>query len=786
MEHKAALFMVVLLFALQAVCDLALPLCTSRIVDVGIQQSGIADCAPEYLSSNTYGLLLADLEASGEGTAPAATSAASASDGSVAQAGTSDAAPADELSPAELFAACYEPADPAVVVEYVIPIDGGPAPPVIAYQLADIDSETRAVLSDNLAYPLVEVFYGTEVADAAAAQGGKSLSQQAVAAIQEEYADLNVNVSSMQMHYLWTVGGIMMALALAALILHCSMNFFACRTASKIGRDLRARFFRNVVAFSDSEVGRFSAASLITRGTNDVQLIQNMCLMLQRMAVYSPLVAIGGIIMVARTNVSMWWTIALAVALVIVCAILLIAITMPKFRIMQKLIDRVNLVSREILNGLPVIRAFGRESFEDARFQRANEDLLRTQLFTNRAMSFMGPILMLIMNGVAVLIVWIGGQYVDLGTMQTGDLIAFITYSMVVISSFLFIGVIAVMLPRANVAAARIDEVIEAVPAIRDADAVRDSELFARCEKTASPDSAAGEVASPEPLPGVGIEFRDVCFRYDDDSQNVLDHVSFTIEPGQTVAIIGSTGCGKTTVIKLIERFHDVTSGAVLIDGIDVRELSQAALHRTFGYVPQQAFLFSGTVASNVGYGSHEGEMPQGRIDTALEIAQAADFVRNAEEGLDLEITQGGTNVSGGQRQRLAIARALAVDARGYLFDDSFSALDYRTDKQLRQELAARLAGRTVLIVAQRIATIMHADSIIVLDDGCVVGRGTHEELLATCAEYREIAQSQLSDEELSLADASASAGVQPDAPAAPMPAEPAPAEPTPAEGGDA
>ena len=738
MEHKAAFLIVVLCFVVQACCELALPKYTSNIVDVGIQQSGIENPSPEVLSADTYGIVTM-------------------------------LAPSDD--------------EATIRVSYDFDSDAG-------YYVLNAEGKAyRSVLDDAISLPLVCSYYSHSMPDfdvaalrqayeagrvtkadieqgldqvlsSAGLDNDSLLSQQATLAAKAEYDVCGVSTAGIQMDYLLHVGKIMIALAAIALIVHCIMNFFCCRNATKIGRDLRSRFFKRVVDFSDAEVDKFSAASLITRGTNDIQQIQMVCMMAQRMVVYTVVISIGAIIMVAQTNVSMSWIVGLAIVAIALVIGILFAVTMPKFKKMQALIDKVNEVSREILTGLPVIRAFGREDFELERFQTANGNLMGTQLFTNRAMAFLLPTMMLVMNLVSVAIVWVGGHYVDLGTVQTGDLIAFITYSMIIVMSFLMIGVIAVVFPRANVAAQRVDEVINTASSIQDVLEVYDAQLFEAAglvkgsqgvtDVHADPEAAWGNGAAKsaeEAVTGAEIRFNDVCFRYADGCENVLDHVSFCAPAGKTTAIIGSTGSGKSTIIRLIERFYDVNEGSIELDGIDIRHLSQKALRSSFGYVPQKAFLFSGTIESNVGYGV-DGLTPA-RRDQALSIAQAADFVAEKPEGVLEPIAQGGTNVSGGQRQRLAIARALATDARAYLFDDSFSALDYKTDAKLRHDLQTQLAGRTVVIVAQRISTIMNADTIIVLDEGRVVGQGTHEQLLEGCETYREIALSQLSEEEL-------------------------------------
>ena len=633
------------------------------------------------------------------------------------------------------------------------------------YSLTESGKRDRATLDDAMALPMTVTCYADQIAEldldqakAAYDQGmiGKDdiqamldrargsmgdmadtlIAQQGLAAARAEYEQLGYDLDAMQMDYLAATGAKMLGLAALGMAIAVMVGFLASRTAAKVGRNLRERLFNQVVGFSDAEIRSFSAASLITRGTNDVQLVQMVTVMLLRMVLYAPILAIGGIIMIARTDLSMGWIIIAAVAAIAVIMGVLMKVAMPKFKIMQKLIDRVNLVSRELLTGLPVIRAFGREQHEEARFDDANTRLMKTQLFTNRVMTFMMPLMMLIMNLVSVGIIWFGGHAIDAGNLQTGDLIAFITYSMVIIMGFLMIGMLSIMLPRADVAAQRIDEVLECKPSIADPD----------------PGKAKDALLGANGLPGARIAFENVSFRYSDGAECVLEDVSFTCEPGKTTAIIGSTGSGKSTVLKLAERFHDVTSGRITVDGVDVRDVSQHALRAQLGYVPQAAFLFSGTIASNVGYGVDDAD--EDRIRAAADVAQASDFIAERPEGPATPISQGGTNVSGGQRQRLAIARALATDARAYLFDDSFSALDYKTDAALRHEFSSRLGGKTVVIVAQRISTVLNADQIVVLDDGRVVGAGTHEQLMESCQEYREIAMSQLSEEELKGGDA--------------------------------
>lgn len=675
-RHAGAVALVFVLLFAQAFCDLMLPNYTSQIVDVGIQQAGVEHVAVEELSAGTYG----DIAAS----------------------------PAEEFD-AQLFAESYD-------------LD----PETGTYKLNEYGRAHRVELDALMALPLATA-HGLAQSD-----DGDGLSEQAgVAAAKAEYESLGYDMGSMQVGFLLLTGLKMMGFVALGAIISVLIGLVASRTGAKIGRELRERLYEKVMSFSDAEVQRFSAASLITRATNDVQQIQMMSIMLMRMVLYAPILGIGGIIMVARTNGSMGWIVGVAILAVIVLATILLMVAMPKFKLMQKLVDRVNLVSRERLTGVQVVRAFGRQQSEQQRFDVASTDLMRTQLFVNRVMTFMMPTIFLIMNIVSIVIVWVGAGEVDAGVIQTGDLIAFITYSMMIMMGFVMLSMLAIIAPRADISAGRIDEVLDAKLSISDT-------------------GGQGQDRPGTGLPGATVAFEHVSFSYGDGNECVLRDVSFTAEAGKTCAIIGATGSGKSTILKLIERFYDVGEGSVKVDGVDVRDMSLRELRSQLGYVPQRAFLFTGTIGSNVGYAlDGQGEGYEARLREAIDIAQATELVDSKEDGLNAEITQGGTNVSGGQRQRLAIARALASDARVLLFDDSFSALDYKTDAALRRALSQRLPGKTQIVVAQRIATVMQADKIVVLDEGCVVGEGTHGELLATCDMYREIAYSQLSPEEL-------------------------------------
>lgn len=535
-----------------------------------------------------------------------------------------------------------------------------------------------------------------------------------------------IDVEKIQKSYLVTAGLKMVGMALMIGIVTVLVGFFASRVGAGIGRTLREKVFKQVVGFSNAEMDKFSTASLITRSTNDIQQIQMVSVMLLRMVAYAPILGIGGVLKVVQTGAGMGWIIVLAILVILGYVMVLMAVAMPKFQLMQKLVDNINLVSREILTGLSVIRAFGREKKEEERFDVANKDLTKTMLFTNRVMTFMMPGMMMIMNVLSVGIVWVGTHKIDAGTMQVGAMTAFITYAMMIVMSFLMLTMMSIMLPRAAVAADRIDEVIQTESSIHDA-------------------------KEPEKVTthnGV-VKFSHVNFKYPGAEEDVLHDIDFTAEPGQTTAIIGSTGCGKSTLVNLIPRLYDVTDGSITLDGKDIRNITMSDLRDEIGFVPQKGVLFSGTIASNLRFGKDDATDEE--IKKAAEIAQATEFIEAKDDKYESAIAQGGSNVSGGQKQRLAIARAIAKDPKIFIFDDSFSALDLKTDAALRKALAENVKDRTVIIVAQRISTILHAEQILVLDDGKIVGKGTHEELLKSCEVYRQIAKSQLSAKELGL-----------------------------------
>ena len=590
-----------------------------------------------------------------------------------------------------------------------------------AQKLADEISKTNDAMPDKVA----AAREATE--DELGDMGADSMKTVGIQLTLAEYKALDEDTQKIQTDYMITKGTEMVILTLISAVAAILVGLIASLVSSQVGKELRVGQFDKILQFSNAEMEKFSPASLITRSTNDIQQIQMGLVMTIRMVLYAPILGLGGVYKVYQTDTGMSWIIAVAVALVLLLVLTLLGFTMPKFKSLQKLVDRVNLVSREIITGLPVIRAFSREKYEEKRFDGANTDLMKTQMFVNRAMSIMMPVMMLLMNGISVLIVWVGGHNMDAGQLQVGDMMAFITYTMQIVMAFMMLSMVSIILPRANVSAGRVDEVLETKPTIVDPATPKDDVDY------------QGEV-----------RFEGVTFRYPDADEDVLHHLNFTAKPGQTTALIGSTGSGKSTVVNLIPRLFDVTTGRITIDGVDVREMSLHKLHELIGFVPQKGVLFSGDIASNIKFGDVEGISDE-QMKKAANIAQATEFIDSNEQGYERPISQGGTNVSGGQKQRLSIARALAKEPKILIFDDSLSALDNKTDVALRRALAEQVQGITQIIVAQKISTILHADNIIVLNEGRIVAQGTHEELLETSTVYQEIASSQLSNAELGL-----------------------------------
>ena len=700
-KHKAAVLLIILLLIGQAYCDLSLPSYTSDIVDVGIQQGGIENAVPERMREETFNnivLLLTEEERA------LAEESYTLAEG-IRELNTSDRQTLERLD--EVFGL------PMVILS------------TLEESGMDMSGFSQAMLNSGLTEDAIDGIR-QQALNSMGDMSDSIISQRAVLFVQAEYEALGMDLGQVQMNYLLSTGAKMLGLTLLMVATAVLSGLLSSRTAAKIGMELRGQVFTRVLSFSNNELNKFSIASLITRSTNDIQQVQMVEVMLLRMVLYAPIIGIGGIIRVAGTRTGLSWIIVVAVVAIFVLVMTLLAVAMPKFKKMQTLVDRLNLVAREILTGLSVIRAFDREKYEEDRFDTANQNLMKTQLFTNRVMNIMMPAMMLIMNCVTVMIIWFGGHGIDAGTMQVGDMIAFITYTMQIVMAFLMITMISVMLPRAGVAADRIQEVLDTPLSIHDAASVRDEELK----------DAKGE-----------LRFEDVSFRYEGADEDALEHISFTAKPGETTAIIGSTGCGKSTLIHLIPRFYDVTQGRITIDGVDIREISQEKLHSLLGFVPQKGNLFSGTIASNIKYGGDW--ITDEKMEEAAQIAQATEFIETKPDGYDSPIAQGGSNVSGGQKQRLSIARAIAKSPKIFLFDDSFSALDYKTDAQLRKALHEKTADTAVLIGAQRISTILHANRILVLEDGKIVGDGTHEQLLESCPAYQEIARSQLSESEL-------------------------------------
>ena len=734
-----SVLIVMILLVVQAMGELALPDYTSKIVNVGIQQGGVESCAPEAIrEEQLQNILLATDE-----------------DDFILDKYT--LLSKDGLSESDYNK--YVKEYPALEKENI-------------YILKKISKEDKEKLEDVMAKPLVMMYviqdetksesmrqyvisvlpvevqsafqnaslidiikampeeqskqmidnFGKQIEDTV----GGMLSQSAITAVKAEYTAIGMDTDKIQSSYIWKAGFQMLGVAFLIMITGVTVMYFSSGMACKLGKYLREEVFEKVLKYSNKEFREFSTASLITRSTNDIQQIQGMIQMLFRTVVFAPIMGIGGLIrVITKSSTSMIWIIGFAILCILTVVLILFIVAMPKFKKLQVLIDKINLVAREILTGLPVIRAFNKEKSEEERFDKANLDLTKVNIFVNRVMSFMMPLLMFLMNGISLMIVWFGSKNIDSGVMQVGDMMAIIQYTMQIVMAFLMVSMISIMLPRAAVSANRINEILDQDLSIKDKD---ETKKFESDKK------------------GL-VEFKNVSFRYPDADMEILTDINFTAEPGKTTAIIGSTGSGKSTIVNLIPRFYDVTGGELCVDGVNIKDVSQKDLRDIIGYVPQKGVLFSGTIESNIKFADEN--MSDERMIKAAEIAQATEFIESKPEKYQTHISQGGTNVSGGQKQRLSIARAIASDPEIYIFDDSFSALDYKTDCVLREELAKVTKDKTVIIVAQRINTVLNADQIITLEDGKIVGKGTHEELMENCETYRQIALSQLSEEEL-------------------------------------
>lgn len=725
--YAAAVAAIICILVVQAYCDLSLPTYTSDIVNVGIQQGGIDETVPDTISKKDLNHLLLLVSSDRQKIVKNAyTESVEKYDynGTVMELKASvkeDEKKMDRLSeilgkPMLMAAGFDSGSDMTQKIEEQMRTQMSGIPNIDKMDIYDMlelmGAEGRNALIGQMDQQM-DSMQDSMIAQAAAGY------------IKDAYTHIGIDTDQIETTYILHTGAKMLALAFLGMAASILVGLLASRVGAGVGRRLRENVFRKVVGFSNAEFDKFSTASLITRSTNDIQQIQLLLVMILRMVLYAPIMAIGGIWKVFHTNVDMSWIIGLAVAVIIVIVGFLFLVVMPKFKLIQNQVDKLNLVSREILTGLSVIRAFGTQKYEEERFDDANKALTKTNLFVNRAMTFMMPLMMFVMNSIAVLIVWVGGHSINDGAMQVGDMMAFIQYTMQIIMAFLMICMISVMLPRAAVSAGRVDEVLTSETMIHDP-------------------------GNPSHIPEEGkgkIVFDHVSFRYPGAEEDVLHDISFTAEPGKTTAFIGSTGCGKSTLVNLIPRFYDVTDGKITIDGKDIRNVSQHELREKLGYVPQKAVLFSGDIASNILYGNPDGS--EAEMTEAATIAQATEFIEKKKKKYKSTISQGGSNVSGGQKQRLSIARAIAKHPDVYIFDDSFSALDYKTDATLRAKLKEKTSESTVMIVAQRISTILHADQIIVLDDGQIVGKGTHKELLKNCEAYYQIASSQLSENEL-------------------------------------
>ncbi len=757
--YAALIFAAVVLLFGQAYSDLSLPNYMSKIVDYGIQQGGIENAIPTAVSENTMQSLLPFMEESQQKVVqenytlitkesadydtylksyPALENEniyveTLQSAGATEVLNTAFSKSFASISAIEQIMTAEKDGSSSIALDKQVNADG-------TEKTAQIPPALMQFMGYYMQQPQGTEFFTAlnSYPDSAAVYAGLNellneklggmdtslLTQMAIPSVKQEYQALGVDTSALQQNYIWSNGGMMLLFALISAACTVAVGFFAAKVGAGLARDLREKTFTKVENFSNVEFDKFSTASLITRNTNDITQIQMVLIMMIRMVIYAPIMGVGGVIMALNKSVSMSWIIALAVVVLLGFIGTIFAVVMPKFKIMQKLVDRLNLVMRENLSGLMVIRAFNTQDFELKRFDRANEDLTKTSLFVGRAMIWMMPIMTLIMNGISILIIWVGANQIAASSMQVGDMMAFMQYAMQIVMAFLMMSMMFIMLPRASVSAHRIADVLDTEPSIHD------------------PQSPV-HFQDPKGL----LEFKDVCFAYPGAEDNVLTDISFVAKPGQTTAFIGSTGSGKSTVANLIPRFYDVSCGTITIDGVDVRDVSRHELRDQVGYVPQKSVLFSGTIASNLRLGDEEATDAQ--MEKASEEAQAMEFISKNPKGLNANISQGGANVSGGQKQRLSIARALVKDPNIYVFDDSFSALDFKTDAVLREAIKEQTKDKTVLIIAQRVGTIMDAQQIIVLDEGKIVGKGTHRELMQTCEAYREIALSQLSEEEL-------------------------------------
>ena len=740
------IFIIILLLAGQASCELSLPTYTSNIINIGIQQSGIENSVPEVIRKSEMDKLFIFLSDKNKNTILnnyKLLNKNSLSDEEYNK--YKDSYPA--LSDEEIYLLNTKDKD---IIKKLDNILGKPE--LIVYGLESDDESAKMIqqqMKNNMTSNMsisnanqnlenMDMFAMLqsmpkkqknnlikEMDNQLINLPDAMISQSAVSFVKNEYNEIGIDTGKLQTQYILTTGAEMIGITILSVVAAITVGFLASRVGASLGRTLRSKTFEKVMRFSSKEMTEFSTASLITRSTNDIQQIQQMTVMMLRMVFFAPFMAIGGIYKALSTNASMAWIIGVAVLGVVVIVGILFATVMPRFKKLQNLVDRLNLVTREILTGLPVIRAFSTERFEEKRFDGVNKDLTKVNMFVNRMMSCMMPAMMLVMNAISVLIVWVGAKNIDTGAMQVGDMMAFIQYTMQIVMSFLMISMISVMLPRAAVSANRINEVLEKDIIIKED---KNPQAFDASKK------------------GL-VEFKNVSFKYPDADEDILHDINFTANSGETTAFIGSTGSGKSTLINLILRFHDVTEGEIKVDGVNIKNVKLHDLREKIGYVPQKGVLFSGTIDSNLRYGKKDAT--QEDIIKAAKIAQSIDFINDKEDKFDSEISQGGSNVSGGQKQRLSIARAIAKDPEIFIFDDSFSALDFKTDAKLRKALKSETSNSTVLIVAQRISTILDADQIVVLDEGRIVGKGTHKELLKNCEIYKEIALSQLSKEEL-------------------------------------